>query len=184
MLTAPPYRGNETTLGMGTKGPLNQGLLAGCNGYNATLTPVNVIELERALFHHPDRLFVSSLLNSLKYGADIGYTGHRVPRFSRNLTTALEQPNVVTENLIKEVAWGRMAGPFPTPPLPNFQVSFIGLVPKKHSDKFRTIFSLSFPKSGTTSINFSIPKEDYSLQYITIGVLSLGQGCYLAKTDV
>ena len=78
---------------------------------------------------------------------------------------------------------------------------------KKHSTKFRTIFHLSFPKSGETSINSSIPKEDFSqprpqgfskalgtrldfsLQYITIdnaiqGISSLGQWCFLAKTDI
>ena len=82
-----------------------------------------------------------------------------------------------------------MAGPFPTPPFPNFQVSPIRLVPKKHSNKFRTIFHLSFPKPGVTSINYSISKEDFSLQYITIdnaveGILRLGQGSFLAKTDI
>ena len=90
---------------------------------------------------------------------------------------------------MKEVALGRVAGPLPTPPFPNFQVSPIGQVPKNQSDKFRTIFNLSFPKSGTASINSSISKEDYSLQYITVdnaiqGFLSLGQGCYAAKTDI
>ena len=87
------------------------------------------------------------------------------------------------------MARGRVAGPFPSPPLPNYQVSPIGLVPKKHSTKFRTIFHLSFPKSGETSINSSIPKEDFSLQYITSdnaiqGISSHGQGCFLAKTDI
>jgi len=48
---------------------------------------------------------------------------------------------------------------------------------------------LSFPKSGNTSINHFISKEDHSLQYITIdnaieGILRLGQGCFLAKTDI
>jgi len=98
-------------------------------------------------------------------------------------------PNLVSENLSKEVALGRVADPFPSPPLPNFQVSPIGLVPKKHSAKFRTIFHLSFPKSGDTSINSSIPKEDFSLQYTTIdnaikAILGLGQECFLAKTDI
>lgn len=72
---------------------------------------------------------------------------------------------------------------------PNFQVSPIGLVPEKHSNKFRTIFHLSFPKSGVTSIKYSVSKEDYSLQYITIdnaieGILRLGQGWFLTKTDI
>ncbi|KAL9986312.1 hypothetical protein ACROYT_G000446 [Oculina patagonica] len=151
-------------------------------------TPINVKRLQETLTNHPDQEFVSQLCNNLRYGADVGFTGRRVARFSRNLPTALSQPNIVSENLSREVALGRVAGPFPTPPLPNFQVSPIGLVPKKHSTKFRTIFHLSFPKSGETSINSSIPKEDFSLQYITIdnaiqGILSLGQGCFLAKTD-
>ena len=152
-------------------------------------TPINVQRLEDTLANHPDREFVSRLCNNLRYGADVGFTGRRIARFSRNLPTALSQPGIVSENISNEVALGRVADPFPSPPLPNFQVSPIGLVPKKHSAKFRTIFHLSFPKSGATSINSSIPIEDFSLQYITIdnavkGILSLGQGCFLAKTDI
>ena len=116
----------------------------------------------------------------------MGFTGRRVSRLSRNLPSAVSQPSIVTENLSKEVALGRVAGPFPSPPLPNFQVSPIGLVPKKHTAKFRTIFHLSFPKSGETSINSSISKEDFRLQYITIdnaiqGILRFGQGSFLQK---
>jgi len=43
--------------------------------------------------------------------------------------------------------------------------------------------------SGVTSINYSISKEDHSLQYITIddaiqGILRHGRGCFLVKTDI
>ena len=60
---------------------------------------------------------------------------------------------------------------------------------KRHSDKFRTIFRLSFPKSGTSSINYFIEKDDFSLQYITIdntiaAVQKFGQGCFMAKTEI
>lgn len=152
-------------------------------------TPVNVNSLEKVLDGHPDRTLVNQLCHNLRHGACIGYTGPRVPRFCKNLPTALAQPDIVTSNLAKEVALGRIAGPYDSPPFPNFQVSPIGLVPKKHSSKFRTIFHLSFPKSGATSINHFISKEDHSLQYITIdnaikGIQSLGQGCFLAKTDI
>ncbi len=82
-----------------------------------------------------------------------------------------------------------MAGPFDSPPFQNFQVSPIGLVPKKNSTKLRTIFHLSYPKSGSTSINHSISKDDFSLQYITIddaieGIKQFGSDCFLAKTDI
>jgi len=103
-------------------------------------TPINVEILENFLLDHPIRDFVLRLCSKVhRYGADIGYTGPRVPRFSRHLPTALAQPGIVTQNLATEIALGRVAGPFSQPPFPNFQVSPIGLVPKKHSDKFRPV---------------------------------------------
>ena len=45
-------------------------------------------------------------------------------------------------------------GPFTNPPFATLQVSPIGLVPKKHSDKFRTIFHFSFPKTGESINSF------------------------------
>ena len=130
---------------------------------------------------------MTKVCSYLKTGADIGYTGSRTARFY--LPTALALPEIVSENLTKEVSLGREAAPFSTPPFPNLQVSPIGLAPKKHSTKFRAIFHLSFPKSGVTSINYSISKEDHSLQYITIDnaierILHHGRGCFLAKTDI
>ena len=187
----PNGNGRETGTGGGPTGvPLPTPLTRENNATIPPLpTPINVDILEHVLLDHPNRAFVEKLCSNLRYGADIGYTGPRVPRFSKNLPTALTQPEIVTRNLAAEIALGRVAGPFSKPPFPNFQVSPIGLVPKKHSDKFRTIFHLSFPKSGDTSINHFISKEDHSLQYITIdntiaGILQLGKGCFLAKTDI
>ena len=96
-------------------------------------TPINVNRLEIALADHPKRVFVSNLLQTFRLGANIGFFGRRSPRFSRNLPTALAQPDIVKANLDKEVSLGRVAGPFSAPPFPNFQVSPIGLVPKKYS---------------------------------------------------
>ena len=157
--------------------------------FGGVVTPVNVPVLYQALFNHPEREFVHKLCSELREGARIGYSGPRCPRFSNNLPTAFLNPEVVTANLTDEVSKGRTVGPFPSPPFHNFQVSPIGLVPKKHSDKFRTIFHLSFPKSGTSSINYFIEKDDFSLQYITIdnaiaAVQKFGPGCFMAKTDI
>ena len=62
------------------------------------------------------------------------------------------------------------------------------MIPKKHSDKFRLIFHLSYPKTGD-SINSFISKEDYSLQYTKIdnaitALLDFGPGTFMAKTDI
>ena len=138
------------------------------SSFGGVVTPVNVVNLYQALSNHPEREFINKRCSELREGARIGYSGPRCPFFSPNLPTAYFNPVVVTGNLTDEVSKGRTMGPFPTPPFENFQVSPIGLVPKKHSDKFETIFHLSFPKSGTSSINYFIEKDDYSQQYITI----------------
>ena len=57
----------------------------------------------------------------------------------------------------------------------------------------RSCPSVSFPKSylksGISSINYFIEKDDISLQYITIdnaiaAIQNFGQGCYMGKTDI
>ena len=46
------------------------------------------------------------------------------------------------------------------------QVSSLGAVPKKHTDKFRLILNLSHPKGQ--SINDGIAQADCSLSYIKV----------------
>ena len=111
------------------------------------------------------------------------------PKVFKNLPTAFAKPDIVSSNLVNEISLGRLAGPFDTPPFRNFQVSPIGLVPKKNSNKFRAIFHLSYPKSGLTSINCGISKDDFSLQYVTIddainGIKRFGTGCFVTKTGI
>ena len=82
---------------------------------------------------------------------------------------------------------GRVAGPFFSPQLPNFQCHPICVVPKKHSTEWRTFYHLSY--SPGDSVNDHIPKDNYSLQYVrvddAISILkSLGPGAYMAKSDL
>ena len=91
---------------------------------------------------------MSELCSYLKTGADIGYIGSRTARFSNNLPIALAQPEIVSDNLTKEVALGRVAGPFSTPPFSNLHVSPIGLVPKKHSISSEQYFTSPFQSLG------------------------------------
>ena len=108
-------------------------------------------------------------------------------RVSNNLISASQHPVDISANLSKEMSLGRVAGPFFSLPLPNFQCDPIGVVPKKHSTEWRTIYHLSYPSGD--SANDHIPKDPYSLQYLrvddTIRILtSLGLGAYMAKTDL
>ena len=139
-------------------------------------TPINIDVLERELDGHPDRNFINSLINSLRHGTHVGYTGPHKPRVSRNLISANQHPDVVKSNLCKEISLGRVAGPFSSSPLPNLQCHPVGVVPKKHSSEWRTISHL-------------FPKDPYALQYVKVDdairiLKSLGPGSFMAKTDV
>ena len=155
----------------------------------STSTPVNVTYLKHELQFHPNATFVLHLIQGFQEGFRIGFEGPRAPRFSKNLKSAAEHPDLVSKNLQKEVTLGRTAGPFLRPPFPNFQVYPIGVVPKKHSTDWRTIFHLSHPKATGTSVNDHISKDTYSLQYVKIDdainlIIQLGKGSYMAKTDI
>jgi hypothetical protein len=81
--------------------------------------------------------------------------GQHAPKFSRNLATALADPRVVTNNLAHVILLGRVAGPNDKPTIFKFhQLAWF----QKRTDKFWTIFHISFPKSGMTSINSVISK--------------------------
>ena len=113
----------------------------------------------------------------------IGYTGLQRARVSRNLISAFQHPS----NLGKEVSLGRVAGPFSSFPLSNFQCHPVGVVPKKHSLEQRTIYHLSFLEGD--SINDHIPKDRYSLQCVHIDdaihiLQCLGKGAFIVKTDL
>ena len=63
----------------------------------------------------------------------------------------------------------------------------LGVVPKKHSSEWRTIYHLSYPDGD--SINNHIPKDPYALQYVRVDdairiLKSLGPGSFMAKTDL
>ena len=150
-------------------------------------SPIDIYRLELELATHPNRNFVYNLLSTLKEGARIGYTGPRSDRVSPNLISAAQNSDVVSLNLQKEVALGRLAGPYPSPPLSKFQCHPVGVVPKKHSPEWRTIYHLSFLQG--TSINDHIPKDPYSRSYVRVDdaiciLQSLGRGAFLAKTDL
>lgn len=152
-------------------------------------TPVNIPLLHELLKCHPNQEFVSKLCTGLSSGFRVGYTGGRFTRTAPNLPSAKQHPHVIEENLLEEVQLGRLAGPFESPPFKNFQVHPLGLVPKKNSHKWRTIFHLSYPKRSSQSLNANIPIQEYTLQYIRVDdaialILQHGPGCFMTKTDI
>ena len=110
-----------------------------------------------------------------------------MPRPASNLRSALSCPAVIQEYLNNECAAGHTAGPFPSPPLPEFIVSPLGAVPKKKSGKWRLHMHLSHPPGS--SVNDGIDTADFPLHYSTVydamySVIHLGCDALMVKLDI
>lgn len=126
------------------------------------MTPINVNCLKRLLTSYNKKEAIY-LLNGFKFGFSLHYEGPRKARMSQNLKSALANPTLVREKIHKEIAAGRMAGPFNIKPFKHFIVSPVGLVPKKTPGDFRLIHHLSFPEGE--SINDGIARKYSSVHY-------------------
>ena len=106
----------------------------------------------------------------------------------KNKPSADQHASVIDEYLAHEVSWGRVAGPFDSPPLPNLQVSSFGVIPKRgQMGKWCLIVDLSSPTGS--SVNDGINPEEFTLHYITVDqviqlVSQFGAGALMAKFDV
>ncbi|CAH3020970.1 unnamed protein product, partial [Porites evermanni] len=105
-------------------------------------TPTDINKFASYLQGHPDHTTVNHLLTGFSQGFKIGYSGPRAPKKYSNLPCANINPSIIDKNMLKEVTVGHTAGPFHIPPFSNLQVYPIGVIPKKHSSEWRTIFHL------------------------------------------
>ena len=84
----------------------------------------------------------------------------------RNLQSADTFTGVIDRKLNKELALGRILGPYDVMPnYPIYRISPLGVVTKKILGEFRMIHHLSYPEGS--SMNKFIPKMS-SVQYATI----------------
>ena len=153
-------------------------------------TPVSPDALRYVLVGY-NRNIVEYLLNGFQHGFRIGCFGLPAQQDKRvtNLKSAVEFPAVVDKKKAKELALGRILGPFDAPaPSDNFRMSPLGVVPKKTPGEFRTIHHLSYPEDS--SVNDYIPKEISAVQYATIqDAIRLikqqpGSQVFMAKVDI
>lgn len=127
------------------------------------------------------------LIRGFLHGFSIRYFGSLLAIRSPNLKSAMDNPTSVNDKLSKELAAGRIVGPFDSPPFETFRVSPLGIVPKKLPGEFRLIHHLSYPEG--LSVNDGIPKELATVRYATVDdavrlIKAIGKGCFLAKTDI
>jgi len=158
------------------------------NMYALAQTPVNLQNLEAELqcIAIPEKE-ANFIINGFKHGFPICYSGPQRSYMSKNLKSANKNHQVVADKINKEIEEGRVAGPYPAPPLSNFRVSPLGLVPKKGKDEFRLIHHLSYP--SCQSVNDFIDPDLCYVKYTQFDeavklIQELGQGCLLGKTDI
>lgn len=152
------------------------------------MSPVKVNSLDWALrLIGYDSDLSTFLLHGFSEGFSLNYDGPREARDAKNLKSVDGLQNIVRQNISTEISAGRVAGPFPTRPLPDLRISPIGLVPKKSPGKFRLIHHLSHP-SGE-SVNDFIDPRICSVQYTSFDeaifmLQDLGRHCKLFKIDL
>ena len=136
---------------------------------------IRVDRLHKEASAHPDPRFVDYVLMGIQEGFHVGFNPASVSlRLARqNMLSASLQLSVIDDYLQTELAKGRVAGPFPAPPLPNLHISRFGIIPKKHQpDKWHLILDLSHPEGH--SVNDGVPKDPFSVQYMKVDDIIAG----------
>jgi len=150
------------------------------------VTPINITRFDLELKNHPNRPLIEWALRGLKYGVRTGFTGTRDGYEMSNLKSATTNPEPLRDNIKRELEFGRLIGPLSKAPM-GAKVSPVGTVPKRNSEKFRTINHLSLPLR--TSVNDGQHEDRLFTEYDQIGVTLnwiryYGKGCYVTGGDV
>lgn len=155
-------------------------------------TPVNIDILHLWLKDHPDKEFVSYLINGLQFGFHTGFqTIPETPFECKNLRSAEKHSECVGDLIQQEVNKGYLLGPFRDIPFKNYRINPIGVAEGKYSKKKRLIVDMSAPHDNEDipSLNNLIDKQEFSLTYVKIDdavslIKHLGLGSFLIKTDI
>ena len=153
-------------------------------------TPLGWREWDQLLAPHPDQQFRSYIVEGIKYGFRVGFNysyAMSCKDAKCNMSSALDNPQVVREYLALECSEGRVLGPLVPAQFPQVHVSRFGVIPKGSSGKWRLIVDLSAPEGH--SVNDGVAETLCSMSYSGIsdavrGVLKKGQGVLMAKLDI
>jgi len=125
-----------------------------------------------------------TLTGIIQFGALVGHAGPDRYIVSKNLKSARDAPDIITQKIRDDLALGRMMET--TSRGERFISSPLGLVPK-HNGKWRVIHHLSFPPR--TSVNDAIDEDSAYLAYVKFEailqmVLDAGKDCIMIKRDM
>ncbi len=144
------------------------------NNINDIPTPINVQRFIKLLDGY-DQNLVDYLEDGLTNGfrleidPDAQFDSIDTPPQDYNHQSALRHSDMVQEKIDKEVAAGRMEGPFDKIPYDNYKISPIGAVEKKTPGEYRIIHNLSWP--AEESVNDFIDVADGKCKYQTMDMI-------------
>jgi hypothetical protein len=143
----------------------------------------------RKLSSHPDRVFADEILDFIENGVPLYYDGPLLNQQYPNWKSCDVLRNEVKTSLLYDVSRRWKVGPFPVQPFQWFVSSPMGAFSKPSGTtvKTRVIHDLSWPPGR--SVNFYIPAEMSSVQYVTVAdavrmVKVCGEGCRMGKLDL
>lgn len=150
-------------------------------------TPVLAQSLKSMLFNY-DPVLRKVLVDGFLFGFDLGYRG--IPNSDmkvENLISCLDDPEVVSQSIKKEIDAGRFMGPLDKLPFNEFQLNPVGLVPKKTPGEFRMFTHLSSPRGS--SVNDGILEEFVQVSYASLEdalklICHCGPSPFLAKLNI
>ena len=96
------------------------------------VSPLCATQFALELQQHPNQALVSKVLQGLLQGFRLGFNpGFSLESAKKNKASAYQHLEIVDAYLANEVALGRVAGPFHSPPLPNLHVNSFGSYQRK-----------------------------------------------------
>ena len=87
--------------------------------YSLANSPICISEVQKSLSSYPMQNVAFELIEGLKFGFQLKYSGSRLPFRSKNSPSVLKNPDLVLRKINKEIDMGRIAGPFDDPPFPT-----------------------------------------------------------------
>lgn len=149
-------------------------------------SPIKVQNLNELLSLYPNKFDANILSRGFSEGFRLNYVGPRFKSDSKNLLSALQNPEIVWDKVMSEVKNGRIAGPFENRPISNLRCSPIGIVPKK-TGGFRLITHLSYPPK--LSVNDFVDEKFTSVKYSSFDnaidmIKLLGPNAKMGKKDI
>jgi hypothetical protein len=126
-----------------------------------------------------------SALQSLLQGALPSFRQHLPPISVSNTSTALRYGEWVTDTIASWIKSGFVAGPFTSPPYPNFRINALHAV--EQHDKIRPVLNLSAPENNSynDALNkFALPKAVMtSARLFSYSLLRAGKDAIFSKFD-